>query len=57
MANAPTLDFNAFVTRRKAERAEGDMENAHDYSYILDRQTRATFDEHTMAIPHQFFDP
>lgn len=44
MAHAPTLDFNAFVTRRKAERAEGAMENAHDYSYILDRQTRATFE-------------
>ena len=44
MANAPTLDFNAFVTRRKAERADGAMENAHDYSYVLDRQTRATFE-------------
>ena len=44
MANAPTLDFDAFVTRRKAERAEGAMEGEHDYSYILDRQTRATFD-------------
>ena len=44
MANVPTLDFNAFVTRRKAERAGGAMENAHDYSYVLDRQTRATFE-------------
>ncbi len=47
MANAATdlrLDFNAFVTRRKAERAEGAMEGEHDYSYVLDRQTRATFD-------------
>jgi Zn-dependent protease with chaperone function len=44
MANAPTLDFNAFVTRRKAERAGGAMEGAHDYSYVLDRQTRATFE-------------
>jgi Zn-dependent protease with chaperone function len=44
MANAPTLDFNAFVTRRKAERAGGAMENEHDYSYVLDRQTRATFE-------------
>ena len=44
MANAPTLDFNAFVTRKKAERAEGAMEGQHDYSYILDRQTRATFE-------------
>ncbi|MDB4941396.1 MAG: hypothetical protein JWP97_930 [Labilithrix sp.] len=44
MANAPTLDFNAFVTRRRAERAGGAMENEHDYSYVLDRQTRATFE-------------
>ena len=44
MANAPALDFNAFVTRKKAERAGGAMENEHDYSYILDRQTRATFE-------------
>jgi Zn-dependent protease with chaperone function len=44
MANAPTLDFHGFVTRRKAERAGGAMENAHDYSYVLDRQTRATFE-------------
>ena len=41
MANAPTLDFNAFVARKKAERAGGAMEGEHDYSYILDRQTRA----------------
>jgi Zn-dependent protease with chaperone function len=44
MANAPTLDFPAFVTRKKAERADGAMDGAHDYSYILDRQTRATFE-------------
>jgi Zn-dependent protease with chaperone function len=44
MANAPTLDFDGFVTRKKAERADGAMEGAHDYSYVLDRQTRATFE-------------
>ncbi len=44
MAHVPTLDFNAFVTRKKAERAGGALENAHDYSYVLDRQTRATFE-------------
>lgn len=44
MANAPTLDFNAFVEKKKAERAGGAMEGAHDYSYVLDRQTRATFE-------------
>jgi len=44
MPSAPTLDFQAFVTKKKAERAEGAMEGEHDYSYVLDRQTRATFD-------------
>ncbi len=44
MAIAPTLDFNAFVDKRKAARAGGAMEGAHDYSYVLDRQTRATFE-------------
>jgi hypothetical protein len=44
MAEAPTLDFNAFVERVKAERANGATRGDHDYSYILDRQTRATFE-------------
>jgi Zn-dependent protease with chaperone function len=44
MADAPTLDFNAFVDRVKAERAGGAARGEHDYSYILDRQTRATFE-------------
>ena len=44
MAEAPTLDFNAYVTRLKAERAGGAAAGEHDYSYILDRQTRATFE-------------
>lgn len=44
MADAPTLDFDAFVTRKKAERASGASAGEHDYSYILDRQTRATFE-------------
>src|SRR5262249_27592436 len=44
MAEAPTLDFNAFVTKLKAERASGAARGEHDYSYILDRQTRATFE-------------
>jgi Zn-dependent protease with chaperone function len=44
MADAPVLDFQGFVSRRRAERADGAMEGAHDYSYILDRQTRATFE-------------
>lgn len=44
MADAPTLDFNAFVARKKAERAGGASQGEHDYSYALDRQTRATFE-------------
>jgi Zn-dependent protease with chaperone function len=45
MAEAPTLDFEAFVARKKAERAGGtESTSEHDYSYILDRQTRATFE-------------
>jgi Zn-dependent protease with chaperone function len=43
MADAPTLDFNAFVARKKAERSGGAAQGEHDYSYSLDRQTRATF--------------
>jgi Zn-dependent protease with chaperone function len=42
MADAPPLDFNAFVTRKKAERAGGAPSGEHDYSFILDRQSRAT---------------
>ncbi|MCL2777804.1 MAG: M48 family metallopeptidase [Polyangiaceae bacterium] len=49
MAEAPTLDFNAFVTRKKAEHVGGAQEGEHDYSYVLDRQTRATF-EHAKAV-------
>jgi Zn-dependent protease with chaperone function len=42
MANAPTLDFDGFVARKKAERAGGAAHGANDYSFILDRQSRAT---------------
>ncbi|MCL2725076.1 MAG: M48 family metallopeptidase [Polyangiaceae bacterium] len=45
MAEAPTLDFNAFVIRKRAERTGGAQEGEHDYSYVLDRQTRATFEQ------------
>lgn len=44
MADAPTLDFQAFVEKRKAERAGGAAQGERDYSYVLDRQTRATFE-------------
>jgi Zn-dependent protease with chaperone function len=44
MADAPTLDFNAYVTRKREERTGGLAAGQNDYSYVLDRQTRATFE-------------
>jgi Zn-dependent protease with chaperone function len=41
MADAPSLDFNAYVTRKKAERAGGEASSEFDYSFSLDRQSRA----------------
>ena len=41
MADAPALDFNAYVTRKRAERAGGASTGEHDYSFVLDRQSRA----------------
>ena len=46
MAHAPELDFHSFVNRMKGERVGGGPESTgHDYSYILDRQTRAAFEK------------
>lgn len=45
MAEAPSLDFTAFIERKKAERAGGVARGEHDYSYVLDRQARAAFDQ------------
>lgn len=46
MAQAPELDFNAFVAKRKGERAGGGADTSgHEYAYILDRQTRAAFEK------------
>jgi Zn-dependent protease with chaperone function len=45
MAQAPTLDFEAFVARKKGERVGGGAETSgHEYAYIMDRQTRAAFE-------------
>ena len=44
MAQAPQLDFEHFVSRKKGERAGGPEGGGHDYAYISDRQTRAAFD-------------
>jgi Zn-dependent protease with chaperone function len=45
MAQAPQLDFEQFVARRKAERAGGGVETTgHEYTYTFDRQTRVAFE-------------
>jgi Zn-dependent protease with chaperone function len=44
MAQAPQLDFNTFVQRKKGERAGGPEAGGHEYAYISDRQTRAAFE-------------
>jgi Zn-dependent protease with chaperone function len=43
MAQAPLLDFDEFVGRKKGERAGGAEAGGHDYAYVSDRQTRAAF--------------
>jgi Zn-dependent protease with chaperone function len=45
MAQAPQLDFEAFVARRRAERAGGGAETTgHEYTYTFDRQSRVAFE-------------
>jgi Zn-dependent protease with chaperone function len=44
MAQAPQMDFDAFVAKRKGERAGGPEGGGHDYAYVSDRQTRAAFE-------------
>jgi Zn-dependent protease with chaperone function len=44
MAQAPQLDFSAYVERKKGERAGGPGSTGHEYAYISDRQMRATFE-------------
>ena len=45
MAQTPTLDFEAFVAKKKGERAGGGAETSgHEYAYVMDRQTRAAFE-------------
>lgn len=41
MAEAPALDFDAYVSRKRAERTLGAASGEHDYSFVLDRQSRA----------------
>ncbi len=45
MAQAPQLDFEAFVARRRAERSGGGAETTgHEYTYTFDRQSRVAFE-------------
>ncbi len=45
MAQAPELDFEAFVARRRAERTGGGAETTgHEYTYTFDRQSRVAFE-------------
>src|SRR5580658_167033 len=45
MAQAPRLDFDAFVSRKRAERPGGGVETTgHEYTYTFDRQSRIAFE-------------
>jgi Zn-dependent protease with chaperone function len=44
MAQAPQLDFEAFVARQKAERVAGAASADHEYTFTFDRQSRAAFE-------------
>jgi Zn-dependent protease with chaperone function len=45
MAQAPELDFEAFVARKRSERASGAAETSgHEYTYTFDRQSRVAFE-------------
>jgi Zn-dependent protease with chaperone function len=44
MAQAPQLDFDAFVTRKKAERSRVPEIAGHEYTYSFDRQSRVAFE-------------
>jgi Zn-dependent protease with chaperone function len=46
MAQAPELDFAAYVARKKNERVTGDASTSgHEYAYISDKQTRSAFEK------------
>src|SRR5271170_2829464 len=45
MAQAPRLDFEAIVSRKRAERPGGGAETTgHEYTYTFDRQSRVAFE-------------
>jgi len=41
MASSPVLDFEAYVSQRRAARMNGATVGEFDYSFVLDRQSRA----------------
>ncbi len=47
MAQAPNLDFDEFVAKKRGERAGGPERGGHDYAYVSDRNTRAAFEKVT----------
>jgi Zn-dependent protease with chaperone function len=52
MAQAPQLDFDAFVARKKADRTTGSAETTgHEYTYTFDRQSRVAF-ENTRPVAY-----
>src|SRR5271170_6416043 len=52
MAQAPQLDFEAFVARKRSERASGGAETTgHEYTYTFDRQSRVAF-ENTKPVAY-----
>lgn len=52
MAQAPRLDFDTFVAKKKAERAEHGVEiTGHEYTYTFDRQSRVAF-ENTKPVAY-----
>lgn len=45
MAQAPRLDFDSFVTRKRSERTGGGADTTgHEYTYTFDRQSRIAFE-------------
>jgi Zn-dependent protease with chaperone function len=45
MAQAPQLDFDGFVARKKSDRSTGGIETTgHEYTYTFDRQSRIAFE-------------
>jgi hypothetical protein len=45
MSSVPNLDFASFVRDRELERKESSQAKGHDYAYVSDKTTRATFEK------------